>query len=251
MTYNPFSLEGKKILVTGASSGIGQVIAISCSRMGAEMIITGRNAERLNQTFSNLEGNEQRNHLQITADLLVQAELENLVSQIDKIDGLVLCAGIANTTPFQFCTPEKFRKIFETNFFSTIELLRFLYKKKKIADGGSVVIISSVSANRSDFGNSMYGSSKAALNAMMRYCAKELAMKNIRINTVMPGLVWTPLIEAEPLAAEKSQENKEKYPLKRYGRPEDIANGVIYLLSEASSWVTGTSLVIDGGISIG
>ena len=145
MTFNPFSLEGKKILVTGASSGIGQETAISCSRMGAEMIISGRNAERLNQTFSNLVRSGQQNHVQVTADLLIQTELENLVSQLEKIDGLVLCAGIANTKPFQFCTPEKFKQIFETNFFSTIELLRILYKKKKITDGGSIVIISSVS----------------------------------------------------------------------------------------------------------
>lgn len=249
MTYNPFSLEGKKILVTGASSGIGKETAIACSRMGAELIISGRNSERLNQTFVNLDGNGQRNHVQIIADLVVQSELENLVSQIDSINGLVLCAGIPNCTPFQFCTPEKFKQVFETNFFSTIELLRLLYQKKKIVDGSSVVMLASVSAIRSDFGNLIYGSTKAALNSVMRYCAKVFASKDIRINTLMPGMVLTPLATSL-WSPEQLQEDLKKYPLKRLGRPEDVANGVIYLLSDASSWVTGTSILIDGGLSL-
>lgn len=249
MTYNPFSLEGKKILVTGASSGIGKETAIACSRMGAELIVTGRNSERLNQTFVNLDGNGQRNHVQITADLVVQSELENLVSQIDNINGLALCAGIPCHTPFQFCTSEKFRQVFETNFFSTIELLRLLYVKKKFVDGSSIVIISSVAATRSDFGTTIYGSTKAALNSVMKYCAKVFATKGIRINTIMPGMVLTPLASA--VWSEKQlQEDIKFYPLKRLGRPEDVANGVIYLLSDASSWITGTSVVIDGGLCI-
>ncbi len=247
VVYNPFSLEGKTILVTGASSGIGQATAIECSKMGAKVVMTGRNAERLQETFSQLEG---EGHSWMTADLTKEDEIVSLVDKIDKINGLVLCAGKGLSLPIMFSTREKFDEIFNVNFFSPIELLRLLAKKKKLATESSVVFILSIGGTgRWTPGNAIYGSSKAALKSMVQFNAIELAPKQIRVNGICPGMVETPLIHHGTLTQEQLDEDKKHYPLKRYGQPTDIANGVIYLLSNASSWVTGQSIVIDGGIT--
>ncbi len=247
MTYNPFSLEGKTILVTGASSGIGQETAISCSKMGASVIITARNQERLQETFDKLEGD---NNKQFIADLTNQEELENLVNQVGKIDGLVLCAGRSRSLPVLFSTREKFDEIYDVNFFSPVETLRLLAKKKSLQPNSAVVILVSIGGTgRWTPGNAIYGSSKAALKSMVQYFAVELAPKKIRVNGICPGMVETPLIHHGTLTQEQLDEDRDKYPLKRYGQPIDIANGAIYLLSEASSWLTGQSIVIDGGLT--
>ena len=244
--YNPFSLRGKTILVTGASSGIGRCTAIECSKMGAHIIINGRNVERLKETFQMLEG---EGHKQIVGDLVYEADVENLVSTIDTIEGLVLCAGRGMTSPFTFCTRDKYDEIFDVNFFAPVELLRLLVKKKKLAKNSSVVFVSSIGGvSAFSVGNSVYGASKAALTSTMKTCAHELAPKKIRVNSVNPGMVNTKLIQGGTLSDEQHQADIERYPLKRYGEPEDVAYGIIYLLSDASSWVTGTCLVIDGGI---
>ena len=155
------------------------------------------------------------------------------------------------TSPFLFSTREKYDDIFNVNYFAPIELLRLLVKKKKLEKEASVVIVSSIGGNGSySLGNSIYGASKAALNSTMKFCARELATKKIRVNTVNPGMVRTNLIQGGAISEEQHKADMEKYPLKRYGEPEDIAYGIIYLLSNASSWVTGHSLVIDGGITI-
>lgn len=247
MTYNPFSLEGKTILVTGASSGIGKETAISCSKMGASVIITARNQERLQETFNELEGN---NNKQFLADLTNQEELENLVNQVGNIDGLVLCAGRSRSLPVLFSTREKFDEIFDVNFFSPVETLRLLAKKKRLQPNSAVVILVSIGGTgRWTPGNAIYGSSKAALKSMVQYFAVELAPKKIRVNGICPGMVETPLIHHGTLTQEQLDEDRDKYPLKRYGQPIDIANGVVYLLSDASSWLTGQSIVIDGGLT--
>lgn len=248
VSYNPFSLEGKTILVTGASSGIGQETAIQCSKMGAIVVITARNEERLKETFDSLEGDE---HIQFFAELTNQSQVENLVSQLPTLHGVVLCAGKGMTLPFPFCTREKYDDIFNVNFFAPIELLRLLVKKKKLAQDSSVVFVSSIGGVESfSLGNGVYGASKAALNSTMRFCAKELATKKIRVNCVNPGMVNTKLIQGGIISDEQHKLDMERYPLKRYGEPEDIAYGIIYLLSNASSWVTGHSLIIDGGVTI-
>lgn len=247
MTYNPFTLEGKTILVTGASSGIGKATAIECSKMGARLIITGRNAERLGETSAALEG---EGHKAITCDLVQEADIETLINTIeDKLDGVVLCAGRSLSLPFQFCTREKFDNVFGINFFSPVELLRMLSKKKKLGSGCSVVFMVSIGGTKKfGPGNSVYGAAKAALSAMVHFCAVELAPKKVRVNGVNPGMVETPMIhKGEVFTNEQLQADMQTYPLKRYGTPNDIAHGVIYLLSDASSWVTGHSLVIDGG----
>lgn len=246
-TYNPFSLDGKTILVTGASSGIGRSTAIECSKMGAKIIACGRNQERLQETLSKLEGD---GHTTFEGDLLQQDVIENLVKEVSQLDGVVLSAGKGLTLPFQFCTREKFDDIFNINFFSPIELLRLLAKKKKLAQNSSVVLIVSIGGTKKfAVGNSIYGAAKAALNSMVHFCSLELVSKKIRVNGILPGMVNTPLIRRGTLTEEQLKEDLDKYPLKRYGEPEDIANGAIYLLSDASSWVTGHSLVIDGGVT--
>jgi NAD(P)-dependent dehydrogenase (short-subunit alcohol dehydrogenase family) len=247
MLYNPFSLENKKILVTGASSGIGQSISLEASMMGAEIILSARDEKRLTETLQQLQG---ENHTILTADLTNQNEVESLVSNVDKIDGLVLSAGKGLTLPFMFSDYEKFNSIFNINFFSQVELLRLLVKKKKFNRNASIVVIVSIGGvNRFSVGNSIYGSSKAALNSIIHFVSQELASKLIRVNGICPGMVETPLIRKGTLTDEQLKLDMSKYPLGRYGKPEDIAYGAIYLLSDASSWVTGHSLVIDGGIT--
>lgn len=248
MSYNPFSLEGKTILVTGASSGIGRATAIECSKMGAQVIITGRNTERLQETLDTLEG---EGHQKFVADLVSTDDMNALVAQLGVLDGVVLCAGRGKSVPVQFATRDNLDLVFEVNFFSTIELLRVLYKKKRIKKEGSVVLMASVGGNHIyNVGNSIYGASKAALNSMMKFCAKEFAVRKIRVNSICPGMVVTPLTKPSTFTAEQLKADMETYPLKRYGQPQEIAYAAVYLLSDAASWVTGHDLVIDGGLTI-
>ncbi len=245
---NPFSLEGRTVLVTGASSGIGRTTAIECSQMGANVIITGRDQTRLDEVFSELEG---EGHQAVIADLTQEEQLQGLLEQLPVVDGVVLCAGQGTVVPFKMADRKKQDPIFEINYFAPVELLRQLLKKKKLANGASVVFVSSIGGVDSiTIGNSIYGASKAALNSAMRFCALELAPKKIRVNSVCPGMVNTKLIKGGAVSEEQHQADMQKYPLKRYGEPEDVANGIIYLLSNASSWVTGHSLVIDGGYTL-
>ena len=245
---NPFSLEGKMILVTGASSGIGRETALACARMGAGVVITGRNADRLKETFEQLETS---NKMQILADMTSKDDVEALVASLPPLDGAVLCAGNSITLPLQFGTREKFDDMFNVNFFAPIELLRLVYKKKVLQKGASVVLIASIGGTHSFMpGNGVYGASKAALNSVMKYAAREYASRKIRVNSICPGMVDTPLIHRGTITEEQLAEDAKRYPLGRYGQPEDIANGAIYLLSDASSWLTGHDLVIDGGFSI-
>lgn len=244
---SPFSLEGKVVLITGASSGIGRATAIECSKLGATVIITARNEERLNETYSMLANND-LGHKIIVADLTSGEDVEMLGESIDILHGVVLCSGKGLTAPFQFATSDKFDDIFKVNLFAPVELFRFLYRKKKILNAGSVVFVSSIGGNSSFLvGNSVYGASKAAFNSMMKYCAKECSARLIRVNSVNPGMTNTPFIANSSFTDEQLRQNIETYPLKRYGEPQDVAYGIIYLLSDASSWVTGHSLVIDGG----
>lgn len=250
MNNNPFSLAGKTILITGASSGIGRETAIACSRMGATVVITARNAERLQETMNSLHRDGQE-HKQLTADLTLTDEVTRLVASLPPLDGAVLCAGNSTTLPLQFGTREKFDNMFDVNFFAPVELLRLLYKKKLLVKGASVVLLASIGGTHSFMpGNGVYGASKAALNSLMKYAAREYASRKIRVNSICPGMVDTPLIHRGTITEEQLAEDAKKYPLGRYGRPDDIANGAIYLLSDASSWLTGHDLVIDGGFSI-
>ena len=247
MEYNPFTLKGKTILVTGASSGIGQATAVECAQMGAEVVITGRDTERL-QATADLMGTL---NAQIAADLTKQEDVERLVAALPPLDGAVLCAGNSTTLPLQFGSREKFDEMFNVNFFAPVELLRLMYKKKVLQKGASVVLIASIGGTHSFMpGNGVYGASKAALNSLMKYAAREYASRKIRVNSICPGMVDTPLIHRGTITEEQLAEDAKRYPLGRYGKPDDIANGAVYLLSDASSWLTGHDLVIDGGFSI-
>lgn len=247
---SPFSLAGKRILVTGASSGIGQAIARAAAAMGAAIVAVGRDETRLQETVASLDGDPEM-HSFISTDLVDEMNIKALVDGVGAIDGIALCAGKGLTLPVQFCDREHFDEIFDINFFSTAELLRLLYKKKKIAKGGSAVLISSMGGTRVfSGGNGIYGASKAALDSFAKFAAKEFAQRMIRVNTICPAMVDTPLIHRGTISDEQLAENARIYPLKRYGRPEDIANAAIFLLSDASAWITGTSMVVDGGLSI-
>lgn len=246
--FNPFSLEGKTILVTGASSGIGRATAIVCSKMGARMLITGRNEVRLTDTFQNLEGED---HESIIADLSTAEGRSKLLDSIEKIDGVVHCAGISGHKVFQFLKEDEISDMFEINFNTPLLLSRDLIKKKKVNKGGSIVFITSTSGIISSYmGGSLYSSTKGALNGLIKGMALELATKNIRVNSVMPSMVSTPIMNGGQLTDEQFEEDKKRYPLKRYGHPEEVAYAVVYLLSDASAWTTGTNLLMDGGRSI-
>ncbi len=249
--FNPFSLEGKTILVTGASSGIGRETAMACSHMGARVVITARDQGRLSETMNLLSPREGENHMMAMADLTQSEDVENLIKALPPLDGAVLCAGNSTTLPLQFGSREKFDEMFDVNFFAPVELLRLMYKKKVLQKGASVVLIASIGGTHSFMpGNGVYGASKAALNSVMKYAAREYASRKVRVNSICPGMVDTPLIHRGTITEEQLAEDAKKYPLGRYGKPDDIANGAIYLLSDASSWLTGHDLVIDGGFSI-
>ena len=250
-SFNPFALTGKTVLVTGASSGIGRATAISCSRMGARLVVTARDQSRLQETFDELSPVDGGVHIQHLADLTCREDVDRLLAELSPLDGAVLCAGNSVTLPLQFGTRDKFDSMFEVNFFAPVELLRLMYKKKILNKGASVVLLASIGGTHSYMpGNGVYGASKAALNSVMRYAAREYAARKVRVNSVCPGMVDTPLIHRGTITEEQLAEDAKKYPLGRYGHPDDIANGVVYLLSDAASWLTGHDLVIDGGFSI-
>lgn len=246
--YNPFSLDGKTILVTGASSGIGKACAIECAKAGARLIITGRNQSRLNETFDLLCGD---GHRTVVADVSNEDGIKSLLSALPKLDGAVLAAGIVEMWPTLFATRERFNKIFDTNLFSPIEIVRSIIKKKIFNPGISIVAIDSI-AGTSAFSpaNGIYGSGKAALASFLKFVALENASKQIRINTISPGLILTPMHTNGVVEEEKLLETVAKVPLKRWGMPEDIAYAAIYLLSEASSYLTGSDIKVDGGCTI-
>lgn len=246
--YNPFSLEGKTILVTGASSGIGKATAIECSKLGAKVIATARNKERLEETMSELSG---EGHKMFLCDLTDSKAMAEMVSQLPVIQGLVNNAGIGEMLPVNFIREEKLKNILQTNTISPIMLLKILLKGKRISNNSSIVFMSSISGlGYASLGTSMYATSKGAISTFVAGAAYELANKNIRVNAVCPGMVETKLIEPNTLTTEQLDENRAMYPLKRYGQPNEIAWAVVYLLSNASNWVTGINLVIDGGITL-
>lgn len=248
MNHNPFALQGKTVLVTGASSGIGRAVATECSRLGAVLVITGRNAERLDETLAMLSG---EGHTAITADLTCPEDMDRLVAEVPELDGVALCSGIGMMLPVQFLTRKKLLDVFDSNFLNPVELLRLLLKKKRVKAGASIVAISSMGGTHFfTIGNGAYGASKAAIDAYMKFCARELAPKRIRVNTVLPAMIDTPLIHRGAVSDEEHAADAATYPLKRYGRPEEVAYAVIYLLSDASAWTTGTSLIVDGGKSL-
>lgn len=243
-TFNPFTLEGKTILVTGASSGIGRGIAIACSKMGATVIINGRNEQRLAETMTEMQGEE---NLSLAADLSDSKSLTEMVSRLPKLDGIVHCAGIGQRVLCKQLQEADLDTMMDVNFKAPVMLQTEILKHKKINKGASIVFIASIASDSPSIGNAIYSASKGAIISYANCLALELAPRQIRVNCILPAMIWTDLILKGGITEEELKEDEKKYPLKRYGKPEDIANLSIYLLSNAAAWMTGSSIKITGG----
>lgn len=248
MSYNPFTLGGKTILITGASSGIGRATAIECSRLGATCIITARNEERLNETLSQMYG---KGHQIILADMADENDINTIVSQSPKIDGLVNNAGYQEFAPVSFIRKTKIHAMLSINTIAPILLTQKILKAKKINKSASIVFTSSLAGiGLGTPGNAMYAASKGAISSYIHVAAIELAAYKIRVNAVCPGMVDTTIMANGAVSSDDLQQDMQNYPLRRYGKPEEIAWAIIYLLSDASAWVTGTNMIIDGGLLV-
>jgi NAD(P)-dependent dehydrogenase (short-subunit alcohol dehydrogenase family) len=246
MRQSPFSLEGKNIMITGASSGLGESVAIECSESKARLHIAGRNEEKLDQTFNQLNGD---NHSKFSFDLASTEDILNFCSELPSLDGLVLCAGITKSIPVKHVSTSLVNEIFQTNIFGSIQIIQTLLKQKKINKNASIVFISSISTTYADKGNSIYSASKGAINSFSRGLALELAVRGITSNCIEPGFISSDLLIAGTITEEQIREEEKRYPL-GFGQPTDIANAAIYLLSDASRWMTGSVMRIDGGVTL-
>ena len=252
MSYNPFSLESKTILVTGASSGIGKATAIECAKLGANVVITGRSEIRLKETLSGLAMEGNQSHQIIVADLTTEEGLVSLIDGLSSIDGVSDNAGITNgNKPIKFLRDDELLGVLNANTLSHVRLAKMLFKKKLLNKNASYVFMASIGGNTSHVtGQATYGMSKSAINSFMQYCAIEFASRGIRCNSVCPGMIKTPLIQVDTLTEEDMMKDAEMYLMKRYGEPEEVAHVNAFLLSDASSYMTGTSIIVDGGYSI-
>lgn len=244
MSYNPFSLDGRTILVTGASSGIGRGIAIACSKMGASIILNGRNQKKLEDTLAQLESGT---HRIITADLTDNDSIIRMVESIPALDGVVHCAGMGQRVLCKVATVSDVDSVMDTNFKGPVLLQSELIRRKKINKGASIVFLASISSWSPSIGNAFYSASKGAIISYANCLALELAPRKVRVNCISPAMVWTDLIIQEGVDEEQLKEDESRYPLKRYGSPDDIANLAVYMLSDASSWMTGSNVNITGG----
>jgi NAD(P)-dependent dehydrogenase (short-subunit alcohol dehydrogenase family) len=246
---NPFDLTNKTILITGASSGIGAQTAISTAKMGASIVLTGRNKDKLEEVYSKLEG---ENHQIIIADLRKRDEVLVLVDEVPFLDGVVHSSGIVKPFPIKFIDDKHLKEMFEINYNAPVLLMSKLFKAQKIKKAASIVFMSSISSHFSHKGGALYSSTKAALNSYSKTTALEFSHRKIRSNVISAAMVKTPLFDEAQKAA--SKENMDKhgadYPL-GFGDPIDVANAIVYLLSDASKWVTGTEIVLDGGLTAG
>ena len=240
-----FSLSDKTILITGASSGIGKQVAILISQAGGTVFITGRDEKRLEETFDLLQG---ENHRMRVADLTVVSEMDALIEELPKLNGIVHCAGIVGPLPVKFILQEHIDRMFSINYIVPVNLTGKLLRKKMIIEGASILFMSTIATKNPYFGGALYSGSKAALEAYAKTLALEQVGKGIRANCLMAGLVDTPMIES-PSEEAMQEEALERY-LKRYplgvGKPEDVAGAILYFLSDASTWVSGTTLILGG-----
>ena len=244
-----FSLVGKTILVTGASSGIGRGIAIVCAEAGARVILNGRNEKRLQETLSELRARTDvldAAHLVIPADLTDAEQRQTLVERVPELDGLVQCAGVMNRVPCKSIGQEDIDSVFVPNVEAPILLQAELLQERKIKKGASIVYMASIAPRSAETGNALYSASKASIIAYAKCLSLELAPRQIRVNCISPAMVWTDLA-LSGATKEELEQDQVSYPLKRYGKPEDVANAAVYLLSDESSWMTGSNIEITGG----
>ena len=245
-----FSLSNKTILITGASSGIGRSCAVQCSKMGASLLLMGRNVDELNRTVSELQPGTKVE--MIVADFSKMVDLELLIAEkivtIGKIAGFIHCAGVEKTLPLKKQTSEVFQSIFDINVLAGFELAKIISLKKYKAEKASFVFIASVAGMVGESGKTIYSASKGAVISGARSMSMELARSDIRVNSISPAMVKTPILEKmfDGIGEEASQNIIKKHPL-GIGEPEDVANACVFLLSDAAKWITGTNLVIDGG----
>lgn len=243
-----FSLNGKKILVTGASAGIGRSIASHCAETGAYVTITARNEIRLNETFKQMQMND--HHSMHIADLNSEEDIIALATNVPELDGIVLNAGIVKTVPVKFIKKNTVEELFQTNLYGSILLVKYLLKLKKIKNNCSICFISSVASKKMTLGNSLYSATKGAINSFTKSLALELASKQIRVNAILPGMVETDILKDSAISQENLKSHLNNYPIGRFGKPEDIAYLTIYMLSDAAAFMTGSLVTIDGGYSI-
>lgn len=246
---NPMDLSGKKILVTGGSSGIGRATCIQLSRLGAQVIMMARNEQKLIETLEQMEGD---NHLSYVYDLQdisgIESLMKKLISETGPLDGLVHCAGIAPMRSLNMSTPKSVNDVFTINVFAFIELSRVFAKKGNFNPNSSIVVISSIASSQGEKAKVTYSASKGALNSAIRSMAVELADKKIRVNTVIAGFVETDMLEGYISAAGEGA--KIKILERQYAGfipPESVANAIAYLLSKSSEYITGTDFVVDAG----
>ena len=241
---NPFDLSGKKILVTGASSGIGFETCRAIVRQGGTFIAVARRTDFLEKLIE--ECGSQNSF--IAADLSQMDDIKAIVDAIENIDGIVHSAGIVSLAPVKFYSEQLMNQMRSINFDSITYLVNLIFKKKKINKGSSIVLVSSVAGLFGMKGNGIYAASKGALIAISKVWANEFAVSKTRVNCVSPGMVKTEITSKsiENLSLEVIQEDEKKYPL-GYGTPEQVADPIVFLLSDASSWITGQNLVLDGG----
>jgi NAD(P)-dependent dehydrogenase (short-subunit alcohol dehydrogenase family) len=241
---NPFDLTGKKVLVTGASSGIGYETCLAIARQGGTVIAIARREPLLEKLMKDCQGN----HSYFLADLSVIEDIQRIVELIPEVDGIVHSAGVVSLAPAKFYSKELMDNIRSTNFDSIAFLINLFIKKKKINKSASIVLVASIAGIFGMKGNGIYAASKGALIAISKVWANEFANNKIRVNCVSPGMVRTEITNRsiEDLSLEVIQQDEKKYPL-GYGEAIQVANPIVFLLSEASSWITGQNLILDGG----
>jgi NAD(P)-dependent dehydrogenase (short-subunit alcohol dehydrogenase family) len=240
--------QGKHILVTGASSGIGKQISLDLAKEGAKLTLNGRDLSRLQQTRALCV--DKSDVTLIPQDLRSSNFSEEISSRIvEKLDGIVLNAGLVKMNPVAYLNDEDIDNIFEVNVKSNMRLIKQLLRKKLLKNGSSIVFISSIATRKPTIGNSLYNASKSALNGFAHSLALEVAPKEIRVNTILPGYVETNIL-GRVRAEEEIKNHLTEYPLKRFGLPSDISSLVCFLLSDESSWITGAQIPIDGGFSM-
>jgi NAD(P)-dependent dehydrogenase (short-subunit alcohol dehydrogenase family) len=240
-----FSLTGKTIFITGASSGIGKQTAIDLSAAGARLVITGRNEARINETFHSLTG---EGHTCFVADMLDFDSFGSIAENLPLLNGIVHSAGVTGHLPAKFIAADDISQMMQINYMAPVLLTSALLKKKKVAANASLVFLSSITTKYPYYGGALYGSSKAAIEAYSRVLSIELAAKGIRSNCISPSFVRTPMVDdaGKTISNEVLDKFEKMMPL-GFGEPTDVSNAILYLLSDASKWVTGSNMVLGGG----
>ena len=248
--YNPYTLEGKTILVTGASVGIGRQVAIDCAKFGAKLVLSDLDEEKLNAVLGELEG---KGHIAVTCDLTNEESIASLVEKCPVLDGYSNNAGISKSIFMKFVSQKALNEAAAINTFGPALLLQKLVRKKKFSKKSSVVFTTSVSGVYTvHYGDSVNAMSTGALNAFAKAAALDLGVQGIRVNCVNPSVIVTEDTFAGSLLTEDEIKEKQSYfPLnKRFGNPDDVSTPIVFLLSDASSWITGAKLPIDGGYTL-